>query len=426
MALVRAGRAFLARQRVGVRAFARVPIEGGYFGLSDDSRPPKELTNMGKNLRLRGAIVHVTALLGGAPATTGRQAPEEVPLAEEAAAAGEGGSEGAPGGGTADAAADASKVDAAKVDELKALLEMRKGDAGRGIPPGRGAERQRAEGKGDQERAGAGPVAGGVADPRTKYAAKLRARGVTSSTLQQSQIDKTAQRREGDADTLKFARGLVREAARQRPAGGSWVLAKGAAPALQYLQHRSMVVVLLTDGFPLGEEDSKRFEAVQAQASLHGFHFDGVVGDSAADYGSEEEEAAAAGDAAGGAEPRTEAVRPQPSGNLWNLFVDTLTRSTAGPPPKEARRNQEKERQLLAGRRLLHSALRKAGCDAREIMVLSDSASLLQAARDLACVTCRLDLPNARRAGVTTDLSVTSIAGLKGVVEEYNGISFRG
>ena len=91
MALVRAGRAFLARQRVGVRAFARVPIEGGYFGLSDDSRPPKELTNMGKNLRLRGAIVHVTALLGGAPATTGRQAPEEVPLAEEAAAAGEGG-----------------------------------------------------------------------------------------------------------------------------------------------------------------------------------------------------------------------------------------------------------------------------------------------------------------------------------------------
>jgi len=74
---------------------------------------------------------------------------------------------------------------------------------------------------------------------------------------------------------------------------------------------------------------------------------------------------------------------------------------------------------------LIQNAVKKSNLTYEQTLVLADEDAVLAAARDVGCVTCRLNAPNRRRGRVTTDLAAQGMDGLKGLIEEYNGVSFR-
>mmetsp|Transcript_5996 Transcript_5996/g.23288 ORF Transcript_5996/g.23288 Transcript_5996/m.23288 type:complete len:211 (-) Transcript_5996:64-696(-) len=210
------------------------------------------------------------------------------------------------------------------------------------------------------------------------------------------------------------------------------MMAAGAGPLLGYLQNRSMSLGVFLPSTADAEmiDEREMVDSIVGQAKLYGVNFDSVTGLDTEDFaaGKEgDEELAAAQKALQQKKDDAERARPRaPPQGLWSAFVGGLMSVGLPPPKPHSVTNKLVETdEIRRNKSLIQNAVKKSNLTYEQTLVLADEDAVLAAARDVGCVTCRLNAPNRRRGRVTTDLAAQGMDGLKGLIEEYNGVSFR-
>uniref|UniRef100_A0A7S1UGC8 Uncharacterized protein n=1 Tax=Phaeomonas parva TaxID=124430 RepID=A0A7S1UGC8_9STRA len=361
-----------APPRLQVRALAKIPMEGGHYSLSDSTPLDKSLTAVGKNLKLRGVLLQLGCLRGSKG--------ESADALDDVASSGMGVESMSKKPGDKKLAAPAPDVQ--RVEEVQALLakSRQRGDEefvdAEDLLKDPSAPRPGDNAKAASQAQAPAPkvdVGTGI-DVRSKYADKLRQKKVSMAGL--AGMGDTGG---GDAEGLAFAKTLVQKRTGFGTAS-TWIMAAGAGPALEYLQHRSMKLGIVVHSREQ-EGAEKMVDGIVSQAKLHGISFDGIAGLSMTDFDVDEEELVGEDDA-NDSQGVAESKPAGPPKDLWNTFVDGLT--SMGSSPRRAtpaNGTDIDEYEVKRHRKLLETALHKVGLDRAEALVVSDNDNLLQAAK---------------------------------------------
>mmetsp|Transcript_5997 Transcript_5997/g.23290 ORF Transcript_5997/g.23290 Transcript_5997/m.23290 type:complete len:376 (-) Transcript_5997:357-1484(-) len=314
-----------------LRFLARIPLEGGNYSLSDSSPLSKDLTAVGKNLKLRGVLFQLSCLLAAKQHNVSANAISSFRDSDDETSTSR----------QWQRSAEPLKPHES-VQEVQNLLQRAQHGRGRRDDDVRpedllGAAQNLVDAKASEEPSTAAkpeqsaPLGG---DLRGKYAAKLRAKKVSVAGLQAANEASGA----GDAAGLSLARKLV-ENSRANTRASKWMMAAGAGPLLGYLQNRSMSLGVFLPSTADAEmiDEREMVDSIVGQAKLYGVNFDSVTGLDTEDFaaGKEgDEELAAAQKALQQKKDDAERARPRaPPQGLWSAFVGGLM-SVGLPPPK--------------------------------------------------------------------------------------------